>query len=149
MKLAAHMWIAVIDGSKGLFLENEGTAFEPRLAVRRSFSQENPPTNEQGRDRPGRMHDNSGPHKSSMESPDLHQRAEDTFVATIMAELEQEAAKNAFEKIVLVAPPIALGKIRQEIGPSLRPKVVKEIAADYVKLPVARVAEAVQRTLEG
>lgn len=148
MKLAAHMWIAVIDGAKGLFLENEGTAFEPRLAVRRSFSQDNPSTQKQGHDRPGRMHDNSGPHKSSMESPDLHQRAEDKFVATIMAELEQEAAKNTFDKIVLVAPPVALGKIRQEIGRSLKPKIIKEIAADYVKLPVAQIAQAVERELE-
>jgi protein required for attachment to host cells len=148
MKLAANMWVAVIDGAKAVFLENEGTAFEPRLAVRRSFAQDNPPTREQGRDRPGRMNDVSGPHKSSMESPDFHRRAEDAFVASIMAELENEAAKSSFDKIVLIAPPVALGTMRAKIGQALRPKIVKEIAADYVKLPVTDIAKAVERELE-
>ncbi|MCB1504566.1 MAG: host attachment protein [Hyphomicrobiaceae bacterium] len=149
MKLGANMWIAVLDGAKGLVLVNEGTALEPRLVVRQSFSQDNPPTREQGSDRPGRMNDAVGRHKSSMEAPDLHQRAEDEFVSGIVGELEGAAAKGAFDKIVLVAPPVALGTIRKEIGRALQDKIVKEIAADYVKLPVSEIGKAVERALEG
>lgn len=149
MKLATNMWVVVLDGAKGLILVNEGTALEPRLKVVRTFQQENPATHEQGRDKPGRMNDSIGQHKSSMEAPDLHQRAEDEFVAGVMAELEKEAAKGAFDKLVLVAPPVALGTVRKEIGAQLKPKIVKEISADYVKKPVADIAKAVQKALEG
>lgn len=150
MKLAQNMWIAVLDGAKAIVMVNEGTALEPRLKVLRTIvAEENPFTHEQGRDRPGRMNDMSGPHKSSMEAPDLHQRAEDRFIAEVMDALERHAAKGAFEKIVLVAPPVALGTARKIIGSATRPCVVKEIAADYVKMPTQDIAKAVQKALEG
>ncbi len=148
MKLAANMWITVLDGSKAIVMVNEGTALEPRLKVLRTLAQDNPPTHEQGRDRPGRLNDMSGQHKSSVESPDLHQRAENTFIAEVMDALERHAEKGAFEKIVLAAPPVALGTVRRETGQALKPRIVKEIAADYVKMPTQDIARAVQKMLE-
>lgn len=148
MKLAAQMWIAAIDGAKAIVMVNEGTAFEPRLKVLSTMTQDNPPTREQGRDRPGRMNDMSGPHKSSMEAPDLHQRAEDAFITDVMHALERHAEKGEFEKIVLAAPPVALGTVRKQIGPALKPTIVKEIAADYVKMPTQDIAKAVSKVLE-
>jgi protein required for attachment to host cells len=149
MKLATNMWIAVIDGAKAIVMVNEGTAFEPRLKVLRTMTQDNPPTRDQGRDRPGRMNDMSGPHKSSMEAPDLHQRAEDAFIADVMDALERHAEKGAFEKIVLAAPPVALGTVRKQVGAHLKPRIVKEISADYVKMPTQDIAKAVEKVLEG
>jgi protein required for attachment to host cells len=149
MKLATDMWIAVMDGAKGLFLVNDGTAIEPRLTVVRSIGIDNPATHEQGRGKPPRAFDSSGTHRSAMEAPDLHQKAEDNFLAGLMADLETEASAGKFEKIVLVAPPIALGTVRKKIGAALKSKIVKEISADYVKLPIAEIAKAVQKALEG
>lgn len=148
MKLAADMWIAALDGAKAIIMVNVGTAFEPRLKVLQTMQHENPMTHEQGRDRPGRMNDTSGPHKSSMEAPDLHQRAEDAFIAEVMGELEKKAEKGAFEKIVIVAPPVALGTVRKEIGHHLKPRIIKEISADYVKMPTQEIANAVSKALE-
>ena len=149
MKLAAGMWIAVLDGAKAIVLSNEGTALEPRLKVLRTMTQDNPPSREQGRARPGRMNDTSGPHKSSMEAPDYHQRAEDEFIADVMDAIELHAETGAFETIVLAAPPVAMGTMRKEIGSHLKPRIVKEITADYVKMPTQEIAKAVQRALEG
>lgn len=149
MKLAADTWIAALDGAKAIIMVNVGTAFEPRLKVLKTMQHENPMTHEQGRDRPGRMNDTSGPHKSSMEAPDLHQRAEDAFISDVMQVLEKHAQSGEFEKIVLVAPPVALGTVRKVIGQHLKPKIVKEISADYVKMPTQEIAHAVSKALEG
>ncbi len=148
MKLSTNMWVAVLDGSKAIVMVNEGTALEPRLKVLHTLAQENPPTHEQGRDRPGRLNDMSGQHRSSVEAPDLHQRAENAFIAEVMKALERDANKGAFEKIVVAAPPVALGTLRREVGLALKPLIVKEIAADYVKMPTQDIARAVQRALE-
>ncbi len=148
MKLATNMWIAVLDGAKAIVMVNEGTAFEPRLKVLRTLAQENPPTHELGRDRPGRVNDGSGQHKSAVEAPDLHKRAENAFIAEVMDALERHAEKGAFEKIVLAAPPVALGTARQQIGQALKQRIVLEIAADYVKMPTQDIAKAVQKALE-
>lgn len=149
MKLAASMWVAVLDGAHGLILVNEGTAETPRLTVRRRYDQENPPSHEQGRDQPGRVHEFTGQHRSSVEAPDPHQKAEDRFVAAIAADLEKEAAAEAFERIVIAAPPVALGVMRKAIGPELQRRIVKEISADYVKTPVADIVIAVEKALDG
>ncbi|MCB1529229.1 MAG: host attachment protein [Hyphomicrobiaceae bacterium] len=149
MKLAQGMWVAVVDGAKGLILVNEGTAFEPKLSVVRQYNQDNPPTRDQGRDRPGRMNDTGGQHKSSVEMPDHHQRAEDRFVAEVMSDLEKDAAAGAFDKLVLAAPPVALGTVRKQTGPALKDRIVLELAADYVKMPVPDIAKVVAKALEG
>ena len=149
MKLATDMWIAVIDGAKAIVMVNEGTAFEPRLKVLQTMAHDNPPTRAQGRDRPGRMNDAGPGHKSSMEAPDLHQRAEADFIADVMDAIERHAEKGAFDKIVLAAPPVAMGTVRKEIGAHLKSRIVKEITADYVKMPVTDIAKAVERALEG
>jgi protein required for attachment to host cells len=149
MKLAANMWVAVIDGARGIILVNEGTAIEPRLVSRKTYHQDNPSSHEQGNDRPGRVHESVGHSRSGVEMPDLHQKAEDRFVNAIIADLEKEAATGAFQKIVIIAPPIALGVLRKHIGAALKPHIAKEIAADYTKMPVAEITAAVVKALEG
>jgi protein required for attachment to host cells len=148
MKLVAKMWVAVLDGGQGVILANQGTALEPRLVALRQYGHTNPPSHELGRDSPGRVHEATGQHRSAVEAPDPHQKAEDRFVVSVMADLEKEAAAGAYEKIVVVAPPVALGVMRKHYGPNLQRCIVKEIAADYVKMPVSDIAVAVSRALE-
>lgn len=149
MKIAANMWIAAVDGSKGLVLVNEGNAVEPNLVVRSVDGIENPPTHEQGRDKPPRAFDSSGTHRSAIEAPDLHQKAEDRFVEDFVRKLAAEAAAGAFDQIVIAAPPVALGELRRHVTPELAKRIVKEIAADYVKMPVADITKAVAKALQG
>lgn len=148
MKLAAKMWVAVFDGGQGVILVNQGTAMEPKLVALRHYGHANPPSHEQGRDSPGRVHEALGQHRSAVEAPDPHQKAEDKFLAGVIADLEKEAAAGAYEKIVVVAPPVALGVMRTHYGPKLQHCLVKEIASDYVKRPLGDIAAAVSKALE-
>lgn len=149
MKLSTGMWVAVVDGGRGLVFVNEGSAFEPRLKVLRSHDGgDNPPSHEQGDDRPGRVVDSSGHHRSSTEAPDLHQRAEDRFVAAFVSRLTEDAEAGLFEKLVVAAPPVALGVLRKHIEAPLAERIVMEIAADYVKMPVDAITKAVVAALD-
>ena len=148
MKLAAKTWVAVLDGAHGLILVNEGTAVAPQLALRRRLAQDNPPSREQGRDQPGRVHESMGEHRSSVEAPDPHQKAEDRFVSQIAADLEIDAAAGHFDHIVIVAPPVALGVMRKAFGAELRRRIAKEIAADYTKHPLPAITAAIEKALE-
>lgn len=148
MKLAAHTWVAVLDGARCLILVNEGTAMQPKLATHKVYHQENPPAHEQGRDRPGRFPDPGGQHRSAVEIPDPHKKAEARFVDNIVETLEKEAAAGTFERLVIVAPPVALGEARKAAGPALTAKVVKEIAADWVKMPVPDITAALVKALD-
>ena len=150
MKLLAKMWVALLDGAKGLVLVNQGSALDPHLKVVRVREiGDNPPTHQQGRDKPARVFDSTGSRRSATEGGDLHQRAEDRFVAEFMRELAADAAASRFEKVVLAAPPVALGAARQHIVPDLQRRIAKEIAADYVKMPVDQITKAIIAALEG
>src|SRR5690606_28308351 len=71
IKLEHDVWVVVADGEKALFLRNEGDEKYPNLEVFREISEENPPTHDQGTDRPGRFTDGGGNvHKSAVQETD-------------------------------------------------------------------------------
>jgi hypothetical protein len=55
--------VFVGDGRKALFLRNAGDEKFPNLKTERVFAEENPPTHEQGTDRPGRGFAHAGAHR--------------------------------------------------------------------------------------
>lgn len=148
MKLKQGLWIVVADGARATVFVNEGTAFEPRLQTVRSYAQDNPKTSEQGDAKPGRSYESTGNRRSSVEAPDLHQRAEDRFVDSIMVDLAKDAADKAFEHVVIVAPPVALGEMRKAIGPDLEGRVALWVDKDLTKESIPRITEAVMKALE-
>ncbi len=148
MRLKSGAWVLVADGGKALVLVNENTALEPQLRVLRSDSQDNPKTSEQGRDRPARTFESSNPRRSAAEVPDLHQRAEDAFVTRTLAALEKDAAAGAFEELVIVAPPVALGTIRKAATKALAAHVVAFVDKDLTKEPLPALTKAVLKALD-
>ena len=149
MKLKSGYWVLVADGARGLILVNENTAAEPQLRVIRSFSQDNPKTSEQGDDKPGRAFESVGSRRSATEAPDLHQRAEDRFVTMIMHEIAKSAAADDFEKIIVVAPPVALGEMRKAVGNGLEDRILAWIGKDLTKEPIPEITKSVLKALEG
>ena len=70
-------------------------------------------------------------------------------MADIMADLSRDADKNAFESVVIVAPPVALGEMRKVAGGSgLSARVSAWIDKDLTKEPVPSITKAVLRALE-
>ncbi len=84
-----------------------------------------------------------------MATPDLHRRAEDQFVSQIMGDLAKDASANAFEGVVIVAPPVALGEMRKAVKGELEKRIVSWIGKDYTNHPVPEIATAVAKALEG
>lgn len=149
MKLKTGTWVVVADGARGLILVNDGTALEPQLRVESTYAQDNPKTSAQGRDKPARTFESTGSRRSAAEAPDLHQRAEDTFVNQIMTDLATAAGDGKFEHAVIVAPPVALGEMRKATGKDLSARIAVWIDKDLTKASVADITKAVVKALEG
>ena len=62
--------VLVGDGQKALFLRNKGHALHVQLVVEQVLERDNPPTREQGTDRPGRSNASVGVARSAMEETD-------------------------------------------------------------------------------
>lgn len=140
-------WIAVADGGKALVLENRGTDLAPDLAVLSVREMQNPPTREQGTDRPGRYPDPQH-HRSAVEDTDWHRFAEERFAAEFAAMLNRAGAAGLFDRLVLIAPPRALGDLRPHLGREVSDRLAVEIDRDLTNHPVPEIAAHVSRALK-
>jgi len=128
IKLGHDIWVVVADGEKALFLRNEGDEKYPNLEVFREIREENPPTREQGVDRPGRMNDGAGGvHKSAVQETDWHRVEKERFAKDIADRLYKAAHRGDFERLVLVAPPLVMGEMRKELHKEVEDRLVGEV----------------------
>jgi protein required for attachment to host cells len=146
MLLDHGTWIVAADGARAMIMRNDGSPAKPKFTLLRRYEQENPPTREQGTDRPGRTND-PGTHKSAVEQADWHQLAEDRFVHDLVGELTTAFNRHEFEALVIVAPPAALGQMRKALPAQIREHVISEINKDLTNLKVHEMQEAITKQL--
>ena len=127
IKLEHDIWVLVADGEKALFLRNEGDREYPNLQVVREMTEENPPTHEQGTDRPGRLSDGPSVHRSAVADTDWHKIAKERFAEEIAARLYRMAHRGDFDRIILVAPPVVLGELRKKLHKEVGEKIAAEV----------------------
>lgn len=78
----------------------------------------------------------------------LAQEAEATlFAKEISSELSGGRKQQKFDRLVLVASPEFLGKLRETLDPHVLERVVGEINKDYLKLPLAELHEKVNEAI--
>lgn len=131
--------VLVGDGQKALFLRNKGTPQRVSLAVEQVFEHDNPPTREQGTDRPGRASASVGAARSAMEEADWHHIAKERFAAVLSEALYRHAHANRFEKLVVIAPPKILGDLRKVLHAEVAARIAAEIPKELTSHPVAEI----------
>jgi protein required for attachment to host cells len=131
--------ILVGDGRKALFLRNHGDAKFPNLRVEHVFLDPNPPTHEQGTDRPGRAFSGDGGRRSSMEGTDFHDLEEDRFARDVAAALEKVVRERKVKALIIVTPPRTLADLRHALHPDVKKCIIAEIAKDLTKHPVDEI----------
>ena len=140
--------ILVTDGGRATVFRNAGQVGKPDLRPFKSYHQDNPPTREQGTDKPARANSVSGD-RSSIEVTDFHQQAEDRFVQGIAQDMENDLAAGEFSELIVVAPPVALGVYRKAASQKLQQATLMEINKDLTKHAPNAVADIVVKALEG
>jgi protein required for attachment to host cells len=130
-------WILVADGSRARILMNDGVGKGLQPAVNGEFSRPLPPTRELGSDRPG-CSQQRGVARRHAFAPhlDWHEFEKEKFGREMARVLDQAAERCAFDRLVLVAPPRALGNLRSALAPRTRSLVHAEIDKDLTNLPV-------------
>lgn len=141
IRLKHGTWVVVADGEKALFLKNQGDTKYPNLEVVREMEQENPPTHEQGTDRPGRYNEGMSVRRSAIEETDWHRIAKERFADEIATLLYQYAHAEAFREIVLVAPPLVLGELRKKLHKEVDARITAEIPKTLTKHTISDIEE--------
>ncbi|BAK66445.1 hypothetical protein SLG_17700 [Sphingobium sp. SYK-6] len=146
MKIDHGTLVAVMDGKKMLLFRNEGDETYPNLVLEQEREQDNPPDHEQATDAPGRAFSSVGPGRSAMEQTDFHRLAEDKFADEAAAMLNKRALANAFDKLIIVAPPKTLGELRGHYHKELESRLVGEVAKDLTGHPVPDIERIVSES---
>ncbi len=139
IKIGQGDWVVVCDGTKALILENNGDEKFPNLQTKDVFAHDNPKTHEQGTDAPGRSIQSVGSARSAMEQTDWHEQAERAFLSELVTRLDAAVSAGDVKSIVIVAPPRALGVLRQGYTAALKRALRDEIHKDFVKMPVHEI----------
>jgi protein required for attachment to host cells len=129
MRLKHGTWVVIADGEKALFLVNAGTPAELRLEVARRKEIDNPPTSEQGSDKPGRF-DDAGLGRSAVDDTDWHQLEKERFAEALAEDLRKSALADRFSELVIVAPAKTLGTVRQALHKEARDRLIADLDKD-------------------
>jgi protein required for attachment to host cells len=132
-------WVVVCDGRKAILFVNRGNAIVPDLRAKEVYEHEVPPTHAIGTDTPGRVQPSVGTARSAVEQTDWHDEEERSFLARLVEWLETAIAVGEVKRLVMIAPPRALGVLRKGYSPALRKAVRVEVGKDYVRLPAHEI----------
>jgi len=157
MQIPHNAYVLVADGTKMLFFRNEGDAEFPKLEVEGKREDDNPKDSDQGRSEPGRTFSSNrgdprtggygstvGAARSAYSETDFHQLQEDNFAHELADMLKEKALANEFEKLIVVAPPKALGELRKHYHKEVESRIACEVAKDLTNMPVAEIEKVLQ-----
>jgi protein required for attachment to host cells len=140
LRIPQNAYVFVGDGRKALFLRNAGDEKFPNLKTERVFVDDNPPTHEQGTDRPGRAFKRAGTNvRSGVGDTDWHDLEEHRFAQRVAAEMEKLVRDRNVNALVVVAPPRTLADLRQAFNADVKNRIVAEIDKDLTKHPVYQI----------
>jgi protein required for attachment to host cells len=134
-------WVAVCDGRKALFFENEGDAEFPVFETREVLEHKVEANRDIDTDRAGRVHESATSARSGVEPVDHHDLEEKAFLAQVAKRLDELLSAGQMHHLIIVAPPRALGAIRKTYSPALRAAIRTEIDQDLVKMPVGEIQD--------
>lgn len=85
------------------------------------------------------------PHYPPALRHDPHQIDKLRFAADVAGRLNEEAERNAFDQLVLVAPGHILAAVREALGKTAAARLVGAVPRDYTKLPDEQLLTALAK----
>ncbi|HUU24523.1 MAG TPA: host attachment protein [Methyloceanibacter sp.] len=137
----AKLWYAIADGGRARFVErDEGGEF--RTVVSFVSTDLHTHARDLGTDRKTRVRDSAGPGRHAVEPrADLKQLAKEDFIGLVAEELAAEHGRDAFGRLMLIAPAGVLTQLKQKLAKPVADVVVQDLQKDLTNVPDHDLAE--------
>ena len=133
-------WILVADGQRAQIYHSEGWGHGLHPVGNTHFEGKAPASRKLGTDKPGRVYSHAKGRASAVgESDSLHRAAKERFVKSIASLVDKASHEDAFDRLVVIAPPEALGEIRATLSDQAKKKIVHELHKDLTHLPLSEL----------
>jgi protein required for attachment to host cells len=142
-------WVVIADGMRARILKWEGAdRFTPAIKDELYDASVHGFARDLKSDAPGRAFDTgSGARHAMQPRHDPHEMAKERFDRHVAAVVNDAAARKAFDRLVLAAPPKALGVLRDALGEPARKCVVGEVHKDLIRTPLDQLADHLRGVL--
>lgn len=136
-------WIVLADGDRAKVFENDGPGKGLRAVRDMAMAQEHLVAQDIMADRPGRASNPAGPGSRAAvdyrtDPVDLRERR---FLERLARALEERQASGAYDRLVIVAPPRALGELRPALCDEVRATILAELPKDLTNVPTDKLGE--------
>ncbi len=143
-----QIWLVVADRSAArIFLVSESDPISLQEIQTLIHSEGTNRPRDVTTDRSGRFIGWSGQRGAGYPEVDVRHVTATEFAATITDTLEQGRLDNAFGKLIIIAPPLLLGSLRNSFPDILKRMVVAEVHRELVHATPAELSEYVQQAL--
>lgn len=143
------VWFLIADGRRARVLieDRRGAELEARADLDMTIG---PDDLYDPQDRPPRSFDRVGAGRHAMDKGrSLHEQEEHNFLKRVAARIGEAERHNAFDHIVIAAPPRALGALRELLPAGVLSRVRAEAAKDLLDETPAKLRERLQDLLRG
>jgi protein required for attachment to host cells len=134
---AAKTLVVLVDGERARFLSGLGrcpsfTPVEPGEMIDPESRKQN---RELASDKPGRAFSSADGTPSAMETTDFQRREKQLFARSVAQALDKIAAEGNYDRLIVAAPPTALGDLRANMSKHTAERITAEVAKDLTKIP--------------
>lgn len=135
-------WILIADGAHARLFANHGPGKGIEAVEGGVINGDHRPDHELVRDSAGRTFESVGDMRHAITpKTDPHRELKRTFAEHLAEFMDRQYAAKAFDRLVIVAPPKALGDLRAALSDHLKPHIYAELDKDLVKTPTAELPE--------
>lgn len=134
-------WIVIADGAHARLFSNSGPGKGIEPIEGGVIEGDHRPDHELVRDSATRTFESVGDTRHAITpKTDPHRELKRDFAKQLVELLERRYAEKAFDRLVIVAPPTALGDLRAALPEQLKAHVYAELDKDLVKTPTAELS---------
>lgn len=145
---AIRTWIVIADAARARILLHEGAGHGLQQIPDYDFRGIKNTAQDIQADRPGRSFDSAGEGRHAMEPhSDSVREEKKRFVAKIADLLDEQLGKKAYDRLIIVAAPEALGDLRAAFSAAVTQAVYAELPKDLTKVPNDKLESHLQDTL--
>ncbi len=129
-------WVLIADSSRARILCTKSRLEDLVPVEDKVFRNTHPRLRDILSDRPGRTFDSVGAGRHAMAySSDARREDERAFAVRLGDALQESLRSNAFDQLVVVAPPKMLGDLRDKLPADVRKVIKAEVAKDLTHVP--------------
>src|ERR1044072_5683276 len=136
MPLPHNALVLVADGRKMLFFRNHGDENQIDLRTEAHDQREDRKDREIKSDAPGTARQGFGSNRPTYEETDFNQQEEDRWVRHPADELKARVLRNDFEALAIIAPPKALGVLKDCLHKEVERRIVCTVNKEMTGRPI-------------